>query len=438
MTNLKDLTEAEVLATSQRLGEPDWLRDRRQEAFKAFSDYEWPTRRVEEWRYTYPERFDLDRPVVAEAGTAPAPETGVVAALEGRVAASIRIVDGAVTDKVDGKEPVAGLIVDALSTAAVEHREVVERALGTAVGTGEKFDALNLAAFTGGAFVYVPAETEVADPIAITIQADADGAHIPRVLVVLERFAKAKIYVDHAGAGEATVVEVVETVVGDGAHAQIVTAQGWGERVDHIGTHRGTVHRDGVYRHLEASLGGRTVYLRPNVGLDAPGGHAELFGVYFGTGEQEMEHRSLIHHNAPKTTSESVYKGALQGTSRTTWFGNIRIEPHAKATSSDETNRSLILTEGAHADSIPFLEIMCSDVVECGHHSTVGQVDEAQLFYLVSRGISRQEAIRMLVFGFFGEVTDRIELPGVTETVLAEIEQEIRLTIPALMDPRRG
>jgi Fe-S cluster assembly protein SufD len=160
--------------------------------------------------------------------------------------------------------------------------------------------------------------------------------------------------------------------------------------------------------------------------------------VYFGSGEQQIEHRSLIRHNASKTSSASVYKGALQGRSHATWFGNIVIEPHAKATSSDETNRNLILTDGAQADSIPFLEIKCSDVVQCGHHSSVGQVDELQLFYLTSRGIPRDEAVRMLVFGFFAEVTDRIDLPGVTDSLLAEIEEEIRSgELLATFDPRR-
>lgn len=433
MAILKDLTEQDVLALSERREEPDWLRDRRLEAFKAFTDLEWPTRKVEEWRYTHPERFDLEREVVWGGGDEPAPDSGIVAQLGDAVAASIRIVDGSVVEATGGRP---GLIVSDLATAAAEHPEVMHHALGAGVGATEKFDALNLAGFTGGAFVRVQAETTITEPITVTIQANADGAHVPRVLIVLEAFAEAKVYVQHVGDADATVVGVVETVVGDSAHAQVVTSQDWGDRVSHIGRHRGHVGRNATYRHLEVTLGGRTVYIRPDAGLEREGGHAELFGVYFGSDAQRLEHRSLIHHNAGRTTSESIYKGALQDTAQTTWFGNIRIEPHAKATSSDETNRSLILTDGAHADSIPFLEIMCSDVVECGHHSTVGQVDEAQLFYLVSRGIPRQEAIRMLVFGFFGEVTDRIELPGVTETVLAEIEQEIRLTVPALMNPR--
>ncbi len=205
-----------------------------------------------------------------------------------------------------------------------------------------------------------------------------------------------------------------------------------------IAAHKGRVGRNADLRHLEVTLGGRTVYITPDVRLDGEGGNAELLGVYFADEGQHFEHRTLIHHDASHTTSETVYKGALQGDSRTTWYGNIRIEPHAKATSSDETNRNLILTDKARANTIPFLEILTSDVSSCGHHSSVGQVDEIQLFYLTSRGIPRDEAIRMLVFGFFAEITDRVELPGVTDVVLGEIESEIRLGDAVAVDPRRS
>lgn len=432
------LTEHDVVSLAQARGEPDWLRDRRQEAFKAYTDLEWPTRRTEEWRYTDPGRFDLDRPL-SGAGDSQAPVTrGIVAALGDDVAGSVRIVDNEVGQPTLSADAVAaGVVIRDLASAAVTHEALVREHLGAVVGTDDKFTALSLAAHTPGLFVYVPPDVTLDSPLAITVQVTQPGMLLPRILVVVDRYARADIYLDHVGDAATTVVETVEMALGDSAQAALVSTQDWGDQVDHLGVHRATVGRDGLVRHLEATLGGRTVYLRPDCGLDHPGGHAELFGVYLGSGTQQIEHRSLIHHNASKTSSKSVYKGALQGQSRATWCGNIVIEPHAKATSSDETNRNLILTDGSHADSIPFLEIKCSDVVQCGHHSSVGQVDELQLFYLTSRGIPRSEAVRMLVFGFFAEVTDRIDLPGVSDTLLAEIEHEIRSGELATMDPRR-
>jgi Fe-S cluster assembly protein SufD len=425
---LRDLTEETVLALSAAAGEPEWLRDRRQEAFKAFSDLEWPHARIEEWRYTDPRRFDFGRPIAdSPTGVAFGWPGRIVAALEGERAGLARLVDGRVVEAtVSSAAAARGVVVDDLATAAHEHEAVVRQCLGSAVGSDTIFDALNLAAFTGGAFVHVPDDVELTEPITVSVEAGSDGATLPRVLIVLGAHAKASVYVDHGGDAAATVVEVVEVIVGEGAQASIVTAQDWGPAVDHIGTHTGLVRDNADYRHLEVSLGGKTVYIRPDLRLANPGGNGELLGVYFCDSGQHVEHRSLILHDASHTTSDLVYKGALQGDSSATFFGNIRIEPHARATSSDQTNRNLILSGGAKADSIPFLEIHNSDVVRCGHHSSVGQVDEQQLFYLQSRGLQREEAARLLVFGFFAEVMERIDLPAVTEIVLAEIEQEIR------------
>jgi Fe-S cluster assembly protein SufD len=427
--NIRDLTEQDVLGLAA--GEPEWLRDRRLEAFKAFADFGWPDLRVEEWRYTDPRRFDLTRPVLRQAGQA-LDHVGGIADAAGKGAAYAHVVDGHWAAAGAGD-----VMVTDLASVARERPDLVREHLGRVVVPDDKFTALSLAAFTGGVFVHVPDEVELDDPIAVTLHATQPGIALPRVLVVLGRNAKAIVYVDHAGDAAQTVIEAIEVVVGESATAHVVSAQDWGPSVDHLGLHTGVVHTGGDYRHLEVSLGGRTVYVRPDVRLDHPGGNAELLGVYFCDEGQQIEHRSLIHHNASHTTSDLVYKGALQGDSRATFFGNIRIEPHAKATASDQTNRNLILTDKARADSIPFLEIENSDVVRCGHHSSVGQVDELQLFYLESRGIPREEAARLLVFGFFAEVTDRIDLPGVTEVVLGEVEREIRSGPTALMNQRR-
>jgi Fe-S cluster assembly protein SufD len=437
--SLKGLGEQDVLGLSAAYGEPDWLRDRRLEAYKAFADLEWPHGRVEEWRHTDPRRFDLDREIVPQAVGAVVPErSGGIVHGAGALSGSVTIVDTVVVGAtVCAEAAEQGVVVTDLADAARRYPDLVGEHLGSVLGTATKFDALSLAAFTGGAFVHVPGGVALDEPIAVSVHATSDGALLPRVLVVAGDGARAAVLVDHAGAGTATVVEAVEVVAGPGARVDLVTAQEWGDGVDHVGAHKASVRRDATYRHLEITLGGRTVYLRPDVALDEQGAHGELLGVYFTDEGQHFEHRSLIHHNASRTTSESVYKGALQGHSRAVWYGNIRIEAHAKATSSDETNRNLILSDGARADSIPFLEILTSDVIGCGHHSSVGQLDEQQLFYLEARGIPRPQAVRMLVFGFFAEVADRVDLPGVSETVLAEISEEIAHGHLALMNPRR-
>jgi Fe-S cluster assembly protein SufD len=439
VANFKELTEQDVLALSAAFDEPDWLRDRRLEAFKAFSDLEWPHKRIEEWRYTDPARFDLQRAFVTAAGNGTPDEGGLIAAA-GDLDGQVRIVDGAVTRAVVCAEALEqGVVVTDLASAARDHADLVREHLGSAAGTETKFGALSLAAATGSAVVIIPANVVLTRPIGISVEAAGDGAIAPRVLVIAGHHARAIVYVEQTGAGTATVLSAVETVLGDEARVDLVTAQRWGSGVDHLGAHVGRVGRSGDYRHLEVTLGGGTVYLTPDVQLVGEGAHGELLGVYFADDGQHFEHRSLIHHDASHTTSEEVYKGALQGDSRATWYGNIRIEPHAKATASDETNRNLILSDGARANTIPFLEILTSDVSSCGHHSSVGQVDAIQLFYLESRGIPRAEAIRMLLYGFFSEVVDRLDLPGVTEVVMGQIESDIRVEAASVLsDPRRG
>ncbi len=437
MATLSALTAAAVASLSEAAGEPDWLRDRRQSALEALDGLPWPTPKVEEWRHTDPRRIALDRELVTRGGDLAARPGGIVDALEAP-AASLRIVDGAVVEASVTEEAAAkGVVVSDLATAAATHAELVESALGEVVGAEDAFTAASLAAFTAGGFVHVPAGVELAAPVTVTIQVSAPGAHLPRLLVHLGANARADLYVDRSGSAEATVVEVVELVAEDGAAARVASTQDWGDGVAHVGWHRAQVGRNADVRSLEATFGGDTVYVRPDVALAGEGANGELYGVYYSSEEQRFEHRATSHHQASHTSSDQVFKGALQGESRAVWYGNIRIEADAKATTSDETNRNLILTEGAKADSIPFLEILTSDVIACGHHSSVGQIDELQLFYLESRGIPRPEAARLLVFGFFKEVLDRIDLEGVTDTLLEEIEAELKGAPTALMDQRR-
>ena len=427
---LATLSEDDVQALSELAGDPVWLRDRRLEALKAFSDLPWPTNRDEEWRFTNPRRFALDRPVVGGGEAAP-PSEGI-AATQGATANGARFVDGGVVAHTSDGTVTVGILHDP------EHEELVRPHLGTVVGADDPFQAANLAAWTCGVVVYVPPDADVTEPIVVTLQVANPGTILARVLVVSGRHSRAKVIVDHVGDAQATVVTVVEAVLEDGAQLDLVTAQEHGEQVDLYTAHRAKVGRDARYRHLEVTLGGRTAYVRPDVWLAAPGADADMLGVYFTTEGQQVEHRTLIRHDASHTRSKYVHKGALQGDSRATWFGNIRIEPHAKATSSDETNRNLILSAGARADTLPFLEITTSDVLACGHHSSVGQIDELALFYLQARGIPRAEAVRLLVLAFFTEILERFGDAAATQVVTAVLERDIVGEVATSLDVREA
>ena len=435
--NLDALTEDALTDRSTAAGEPSWLLDRRLAAFKRYVDQSWPDSRKDEfWRSTpFDRRISVDREVVADGQAAPATlPASVTASLEAETALA-RIVDG---ELVDVTVPAAlaeqGLIVTDLASAANDHAEVVEAALGSLTtsdpdGTGGNEDrtiTVNDAAWTSGVFVHVPAELELAAPIGIHVHVTQPGAHLPRVLVVVERHAKATVYLEHTSEEgvDALVDEVVEVVARDGSEVQLATLQSWDNSVQHLALQKVQAHRDSSVRTLSVTTGGATVRLRPETDLVGPGAEVRPLGVYFADEGQWFDLQPYVRHIAPHASSDVLFKGALQGKSQTIFRGNVYVARDAVGTATDENNKSLILTEGAHADSTPFLEIECADIT-AGHGSATGQIDARHLFYLESRGIRREEALRLIVFGFFREVLTELDLPGLEQAALGVIESRI-------------
>ena len=205
---------------------------------------------------------------------------------------------------------------------------------------------------------------------------------------------------------------VVEVVVGDGADVTVVSIQDWADDAVHLAHHQARVGRDATYKHAAISFGGDVVRMDSNVTYDGPGGSAELLGLYFADEGQHIEHRIFADHNAPRTKSHAVYKGALQGQgAHTVWVGNVLIRKVAEGIETYEENRNLVLTDGCHADSIPNLEIETGEIEGAGHASATARFDDTQLFYLQSRGISEKESRRLVVHGFFNDLIRKIGVP---------------------------
>jgi Fe-S cluster assembly protein SufD len=437
VATLDALSEHVLSTRSSAAGEPVWLQDRRLEAYKRFVDQAWPDSRNDEfWRSTpFDRRFDVGVGIVADAGEA----TGAAALVDDLdlEAAVVRIVDGEV---VDVTIPTAlaerGVLVADLSTAAAEQADLVREHLGalttTGQGTGASEDrtiTLNDAAWTAGAFIHVPREVEVDVPISVHVHVTRPGAHLPRVLAVLGHHAKATLYLEHTSEGgvEALVDEIVEVIAQDASQVDVVSLQEWGSGIQHLSLQKVQAHRDTTIRHLAVTIGGATVRLRPECDLVGPGADVRPLGVYFADEGQWFDLQPYIRHLAPRATSDVLYKGALQGKSRTVFRGNVFVHKDAVGTNTDENNRSLILTHGARADATPFLEIECSDIT-AGHGSATGQIDARHLFYLEARGIPRDVALRLIVNGFFLEVLDELDAPGIAERTAAHIERELAAT----------
>jgi Fe-S cluster assembly protein SufD len=229
---------------------------------------------------------------------------------------------------------------------------------------------------------------------------------------------------DHAGS--ATYADNVEFVVGEGASLSVVSLQDWDDDAVHLSHHHAQLGKDASFSHAVVTFGGGVVRLAPSVEYAGPGGDAELLGLYFADAGQHLEHRLFVDHGQPHCRSRVEYKGALQGDSaHSVWIGDVLIQPAAIGTDTYERNRNLLLTEGARADSVPNLEILTGEVVGAGHASTSGRLEDEHLFYLMARGIPRDEARRLVIRGYFGELVGRIEVPELRARITAAVEHEL-------------
>jgi Fe-S cluster assembly protein SufD len=273
--------------------------------------------------------------------------------------------------------------------------------------------------------VDVPANNEVSAPVLVDVQGQvSDPAEASHVVLRFGTHSKAVVVLNHTGS--ATLAQVVEVHVGDGADVSVVSLQDWADDTVHLTQHEASVGRDATYKHVAISFGGGVVRMDSNVSYRGPGGSAELLGLYFADAGQHLEHRLFADHNAPHTRSNVVYKGALQGEgAHTVWVGNVLIRKVAEGIETYERNNNLVLTDGCRADSVPNLEIETGEIEGAGHASTTGRFDDQHLFYLQSRGIPEDEARRLVVHGFFNDIVRKIGIPELEERLMATVEAEL-------------
>jgi Fe-S cluster assembly protein SufD len=247
------------------------------------------------------------------------------------------------------------------------------------------------------------------------------GAH---TIIEAKPFSRATVILHNTGA--ARLSENVEIILGDSANLTVITLQEWDSEAVHLANHFATIGRDARLKHVVVSLGGSIVRVNPSVHLIGQGSDTELLGLYFADAGQHLEQQVFVNHDAPNSRSRVTYKGALQGVgARTVWIGDVLIRQSASGTDSYEQNRNLVLTDGTRADSIPNLEIETGDILGAGHASATGRFDDEQLFYLQSRGLSEEDARRLVVRGFLNEIVQQLGSPALEERLQAAIEAEL-------------
>jgi Fe-S cluster assembly protein SufD len=411
-------------------GEPEWLAELRRAAWDAYESTPLPSTRLEEWRYTDPRTLQWNAVSLAPAEATPLDALGAAASTAGEAAGRAVQAGGAlVATRLDAELSERGVLLMDLREAAVTRPELVREHLGAHVTTGTgKFAALNGALWSGGVFLYVPRGVRIERPIRIVRWVgEAGRAYFPRTLVVAGEGSHVSVvehYVSPDFDKPVFACGVVELAAAAAADVQYVALQQWGRGVRHLSTQRTVAARDANLDTLVVNLGATVARVDLAAALRGPGARSDMLGLYFGQEDQHFDHVTRQDHEVAYASSDLLYKGALDGASRAVFRGIIKVWPGAQRTDAYQTNRNLLLSRKAEATSLPNLEIEADDV-RCSHAATVGHLDDEELFYIRSRGIPRREAERLVVFGFFGDVLDRLPLPAVVEELRQAIEQRI-------------
>jgi Fe-S cluster assembly protein SufD len=355
-------------------------------------DFAVPTGREEEWRFTPLNRL---RGLHKDA-----PFTGAVNVTVG-AAPEVTV------DKLDLSER-GRLAPSVLPFLAMDR--VSARAYATAVSA---------------TVISVPKEAVASAPTYVRVTGNGtDAAAAGHLIIDVQPYGRATVVIDQTGS--ATYADNVEIHVADGGDLTVVALADWADDTVQVAHHVATLGRDAHLAHFAITLGGSVVRLSPTVRYAGPGGDAVLHGIAFADAGQHLEHRLFVDHDTPNCRSRVGYKHALSGDgARTVWIGDVLIRPEATGTDTYEFNRNLVLTDGAHADSVPNLEILTGEVVGAGHASTSGRLDDEHIFYLQSRGIPFDEARRLVIRGFFGELIARIGVPELEERITTAIEEEL-------------
>jgi Fe-S cluster assembly protein SufD len=421
------LLNAFTPAAAEALPGPGWLRERRAAAAELVATQVVPTSEQEVWRYSRIAELDLDAwapagDLAEQSGGVPdglAPILGAV----GERAALVVVRNGHVTH-VEVSDEAARLGVRAGSLCAIDDDGT---ALGSVSGASrDAFDVLNDAFSADPVLVRVPAGVVVPGPVVIAHWLDADGvATFPRTVVQAGPDSEVTVYEHQASPDvHALTVPRVELDAGPAARLRYVNAQQLGPRVWQLGRQSSRAGRDATLRSTVVALGGDYARMGIESVMAERGSAGELLAVYFGEGSQMHDFRTMQDHVAPSTTSNLLFKGAVQGTSRAVYTGLIHIGKQAAGVNAFQTNRNIKLSDGAWAESVPNLEIENNDV-RCSHASAVGPVDEEQRFYLESRGVPPEQAERLIVLGFFDEVLETVPLPGVVAALRAAIAEKL-------------
>jgi Fe-S cluster assembly protein SufD len=389
---------------SDRLSEPDWLRQRRRDWWARAEATPWPSGLEEEWRRT---------------SLAEMPRDGALALDAPRVGTDL-----------DPDLAATGVIFGDIRTVADEHPDLLQRLLGetTTLDSHAHFWALAQAAWTGGTFLYVPPGVTIDRPLTAHVSQPGGGsAYVPLTLVIAERGSSLTLLEEVSSPdGEASWFGGIADVrVAPEARVRYANLQLLGDGAWHIGAQRVEVGQDAEVTTLNAEIGSSVTKLGLDLRMVGTGGTSRLLGLLAAGDKQHIDINSVQDLAASHTTSDLLYLSALYDEARAAFYGVTKVRAEAKGTSSYQECRNLLLSPKAGAEPIPVLEIETNDILRCGHGATAGAIDPIQRFYAQTRGLSSEEAERMIVRGFFEQVVAQVHSEPIRERVLGALAARI-------------
>lgn len=390
------------------MNEPALLKAKREEAFAAYARTPAPTGRDEEWRRTDPSLFPFSE-------FAPLPVLSPVGTYAAEIIDSefdVTVTVSATGYAIGRRNAAANVVVLPLAEAAVSHAELLKKYLqGPALpAQPRKFTSLVDAFWNFGLLILAPRGAQVEHGVLVRYDiGNVATMLLPRILVIAEDGSSLRVAEYFRSTGNARVLSVSsrEMYVGENATLKIAALQEWSDDSLHIGEDWSRVERDGKIDWVTLALGSKVSKQMCCCDVRAPNANAFMSGLYFASGEQHIDQRTLQKHSSHHTYSNLLYKGAVKDNAHSVYQGIIAAGRGAIKVDAYQMNKNLVLSPNARADSLPGLEIDADDL-KCSHGSTIGTLDPDQLFYLMSRGLSRAEARQMLVNAFFEEVTSRV------------------------------
>jgi Fe-S cluster assembly protein SufD len=407
------------------VNEPAWLIERRRGGLEQFKSLPIPSARDENWRFASVGRLSIDGFNPAEAPsaetlTALTERSGLVSERAGR---TVYVDDTQATFEGISEELAAqGVIYLPIAEAIAHHPELMEKYFlqeSTELGS-QKFFGLHASTVRAGSVLYVPKGVEIQQPfVNYYWTSGARAAVFPHTLVIAEDNAKASvvdIFFSETEENEALNVSVSNIYAGSGANVFRKVVQDWNEKTVSFQLDTTVAGRDAEVRNVAVNIGAERARFESQTRIEGPGAHVKMYSLTVAEESQEFDQRTFQTHNAPNAVSDLLYKNALLDNSRTIFSGLIKVAEGAQQTDAYQTNRNLLLDPTAEANSLPGLEILANDV-RCSHGATTGNVDEDELFYMMSRGIAKRTAMQLMVFGFFEEVIEKVESEELAENL---------------------